>query len=40
MSVPPKDTSRLRKLADPLISNPQGRDGTIENYRLKSESFM
>jgi hypothetical protein len=26
-----------RKLADPLISNPQSRDGTMENDGLKSE---
>jgi hypothetical protein len=26
-----------RKLADPLTSNPQSRDGTIDNYGLRSE---
>jgi hypothetical protein len=28
---------RGRELADPLTSNPQSRDGTIENYGLTSE---
>jgi hypothetical protein len=41
MGAPPKDTSFLRaagrKLAGPLTSNPQSRDGTIEDYGLRSE---
>jgi hypothetical protein len=41
MNVPPKTPVAYaragRKLADPLTSNPQSRDGTMENCGLKAE---